>query len=60
MTALERIANGTQRLKLSARDFWALAEAGAFADYARSELIEGEIWVVNALHSRHWAWHFGS
>lgn len=53
MTALERIANGTQRLKLSARDFWALDEAGAFTNYARTELIEGEIWVVNALHTRH-------
>lgn len=35
------------------QDFLLLAESGAFDLYARAELIEGEIWVVNATHSRH-------
>jgi Uma2 family endonuclease len=39
--------------KLSARDFWLLADSGAFANHARTELIEGEIWVVNSVHRWH-------
>jgi Uma2 family endonuclease len=42
-----------QRARLTAREFWLLADAGAFADFVKSELIEGEILVVNAVHSRH-------
>ena len=42
-----------QRAKLTARDFWLLADSGAFVDYAKTELIEGEIWVVNSV----WVWH---
>jgi Uma2 family endonuclease len=42
-----------QRAKLSAREFWLLADAGAFQDFVKTELIEGEIFVVNAVHSRH-------
>lgn len=44
--------------RLRAKDFRLLADSGAFAGYARTELIEGEIWVVNAIHSRHAAVHF--
>ena len=47
-----------QPAKLTVKDFLLLADAGAFADYARTELIEGEIWVVNAVHTRHAAAHF--
>jgi Uma2 family endonuclease len=39
--------------KLTARDFWLLAESGAFDNHARTELIEGEIWVVNSVHRWH-------
>jgi hypothetical protein len=39
--------------KLTARDFWLLADSGAFANHARTELIEGEIWVVNSVHRWH-------
>lgn len=53
MTAQLPISTDVQRAKLTARDFWTLAEAGAFAGFAKSELIEGEIWVVNSV----WAWH---
>ncbi len=45
--ALPRLA------KLRVQDFFLLEEAGAFEQYARTELIDGEIWVVNAIHSRH-------
>ncbi len=39
--------------KLTAKDFWLLADSGAFASHARAELIEGEIWVVNSVHRWH-------
>ncbi|HEX8654839.1 MAG TPA: Uma2 family endonuclease [Allosphingosinicella sp.] len=39
--------------KLTAKDFWLLAESGAFANHARTELIEGEIWAVNSVHRWH-------
>lgn len=42
-----------QPAKLTARDFWLLADSGAFASHARTELIEGEIWVVNSVHRWH-------
>ena len=47
------MSTDVQRAKLTARDFWTLAEAGAFEGFAKTELIEGEIWVVNSV----WAWH---
>ncbi|HEV2748876.1 MAG TPA: Uma2 family endonuclease [Allosphingosinicella sp.] len=40
-------------MKLRADDFWLLARSGAFDGYAKSELIEGEIWVMSAIHSWH-------
>ena len=53
MTAQLPLSTDVQRAKLTARDFWTLAEAGAFEGFAKSELIEGEIWIVNSV----WAWH---
>lgn len=53
MTAQLPISTDAQRVKLTAQDFWTLADAGAFGSFAKSELIEGEIWVVNAV----FAWH---
>lgn len=53
MTSQLPISTDVQRAKLTARDFWTLAEAGAFEGFAKTELIEGEIWVVNSV----WAWH---
>lgn len=52
MTAQD-VLTTPHRAKLRVADFLLLAEAGAFADYARTELIEGEIWVVNSVHRRH-------
>ncbi len=42
-----------QQVRLSASEFWLLADAGAFRDFVKTELIEGEIFVVNAVHARH-------
>lgn len=44
---------GRQKLGLRAADFLMLSDAGAFDGYARTELLEGEIWAVNAIHSWH-------
>lgn len=53
MTVQLPLSTDVQRAKLTARDFWTLAESGAFEGFAKTELIEGEIWVVNSV----WAWH---
>jgi Uma2 family endonuclease len=42
-----------ERAKFSADDFWLLARSGALDRYPKSELIEGEIWVMSAVHSWH-------
>lgn len=52
MTAHDAIAS-PHLAKLTVKDFLLLSDAGAFDRYARTELIEGEIWVVNAIHRRH-------
>jgi Uma2 family endonuclease len=52
MTAVESIT--TPRVaKLTVEDFLVLQEAGAFSAYAKSELIDGTIYVVNAQHRPH-------
>ncbi len=53
MTHQQRIEAGSTPVRLTAKDFWLLAESGAFENYARTELIEGEIWAVNSI----WRWH---
>lgn len=53
MTAEQRLATELLPVKLTARDFRLLAEAGAFECYARTELIEGEIWAVNSIQRWH-------
>jgi Uma2 family endonuclease len=53
MTVQLPISNEYQPVKLSAREFWLLADAGVFQEFVKTELIEGEIYVVNAVHSRH-------
>ncbi len=42
-----------QRVKLRATDYLMLSDAGAFDHLGRTELIEGEIWTMNAVHSWH-------
>jgi Uma2 family endonuclease len=53
MTCLLPVSNAPQRAKLTARDFWTLADGGAFDGFAKVELIEGELWAMNAVHSWH-------
>lgn len=53
MAAQLPLSTSPQPARLTARDFWVLADAGAFADFVKVELIEGELRVVNAVHSRH-------
>jgi Uma2 family endonuclease len=54
MTLETRTDDNTPRpAKLTAKDFWLLADSGAFDHHARTELIEGEIWVVNSVHRWH-------
>ncbi len=45
--------NIPQRAKLRARDYRLLVESGALDRYARTELIDGEIWAMNAAYSAH-------
>ncbi len=52
MTIHEQLSQ-SHLAKLTVKDFLTLAEAGSFDRYARSELIEGEIWVVNSIHRTH-------
>jgi Uma2 family endonuclease len=53
MTMMLPKIEGYQRAKLSAVDFWTLADAGAFEGFAKTELIEGELYVVNSVHFPH-------
>ena len=53
MTIRLPISPDAQRAKLTARDFWLLADAGAFEGYTKTELLDGELWVVNTVHRWH-------
>jgi Uma2 family endonuclease len=52
MTVLTRLSGSDYPLKITANEFLALADAGLFERYGRTELIEGEVWTMNAVH--HW------
>jgi Uma2 family endonuclease len=53
MNAPARLSNRLQKAKLTVDDFLLLYEHGAFDSYAKVELIEGEIYFVNAANARH-------
>ena len=53
MNAPQPPLNALQKAKLTVEDFLALHERGAFDSYAKVELIEGEIYCMNATYSRH-------
>jgi Uma2 family endonuclease len=53
MTAPFRLITTPEKARLRVEDFLLLDESGAFADYTKTELIEGEIYVMNAQHSWH-------
>jgi Uma2 family endonuclease len=53
MTVPFRIVTEPEKARLRVEDFLLLNESGAFADYTRTELIDGEIYGMNAQYSRH-------
>jgi Uma2 family endonuclease len=53
MNAHSQISNVPQPVRLKVEDFLLLDENGAFADYSKTELIDGEIFGMNAQHSWH-------
>lgn len=52
MTAID-VLNHHRRLKLRVEDFLALNDSGAFEDYGKTELLDGEIVYMNAQHRPH-------
>ena len=48
-----RTASQPRPVKLTVRDFLLLDEAGAFQDNARTELLDGRIYVMNSQHMPH-------
>lgn len=53
MNAPNRIVTTPERARLSVANFLLLADSGAFAAYTKSELIDGDIYVMNAQYSHH-------
>ena len=53
MTRAIPLTNQWRRVKLRVEDYLALDDAGAFEDYGRTELIEGEVVYMNAQHRPH-------
>ncbi len=53
MTALLPPPSKHRRLRLTTADFELLNDSGAFDDNGKTELLNGQIFVMNALHRRH-------
>lgn len=53
MTLQTRLSGTDYPLKINATEFLALADAGLFEHYCHTELIEGEVWTMNAVHRWH-------
>jgi Uma2 family endonuclease len=53
MNALADALTVPQKVKLTVEDFIALDSGGAFDGYTKSELIEGDVYGMNAQHTRH-------
>lgn len=53
MNALSRAVTTPEKVRLRVDDFLLLNDNGAFADYSKTELLDGEIYFMNAQHSRH-------
>lgn len=53
MNVRAQFSNVPQPVKLRVEDFLLLDESGAFDDYSKTELIDGEIYAMNAQHSWH-------
>ena len=46
MNAPFRLASGPDRIKITSDQFWLLKQAGAFSEFSKSELLDGELWGV--------------
>ncbi len=53
MNALAQILTTPEKARLRVEDFLLLESHGAFSTHSKAELIDGEIFVVNAIFSRH-------
>lgn len=53
MNAPHPIPPVPERMRLSVENFLLLNDSGAFADHAKTELIDGDIYVMNAQHHPH-------
>lgn len=53
MSEHQLVPSAQHRAKLTMRDFLLLDEHGAFTAYRKTELIDGDIYVVNAQHRPH-------
>lgn len=53
MTDMAPLTRVPRRVKLRVEDYLALDEAGAFAAYGKTELLDGEIVYMNAQHRAH-------
>ncbi|GGB33682.1 hypothetical protein GCM10011380_23930 [Sphingomonas metalli] len=53
MTTMIPIATEPQRVKLRTEDYLALDASGAFDDYGKTELLDGEVVYMNAQHRPH-------
>ena len=53
MNAPVRILPTREKVRLTVESYLLLDEHGAFADYHKTELIDGDVYGMNAQHSRH-------
>lgn len=53
MNVPARIPTAPERLRLRVEDYLLLNDGGAFEAYTRTELIDGDIYVINAQYARH-------
>lgn len=53
MNAPFRILNRPEKLRLRVEDFELLEEGGAFGEFSKAELIDGDIYIVKAQFARH-------
>ena len=53
MNATVPLTNRPEKLRLRSEDFLLLNDNGAFQDYGKTELIDGEIYYVNSRHLGH-------
>lgn len=53
MTAQDAIQTQSEKHRITVEEFFLLDQSGAFRDFAKAELIDGEIYTMNAQHRPH-------